>query len=127
MEIKNKFKVTQMGSNIYMYKENTLVASYSKEIGRLYTYGLSKEEKRKVIKVIKATLKEGKVTKQQAKEFYRKLCVTVYGNENQNCCGIMPVALIADHMEVSIEKANLYCNAMVKHGITERSNGMIIV
>ena len=127
MANENKYKVTRIGNNIYTYKGNTLVATYSKETGGFYTYGLSKEEKRKVSKILKGILREGKVTKQQAKEFYNKLCVTVYGNKNKNCCGIMPVALIADHMEVSIEKANLYCNAMVKHGITERANGMIIV
>ena len=122
-----KFKTKQIGNNIYVYKGNKLVATYSKETGGFYTYNLSKEEKRKVGKILKATLKEGKITKQQAKNFYKDLCGTVYGNENQNCCGIMPVALIADHMNVSIEKANLYCNAMVRHGITGRANGMIIV
>ena len=121
------YKAEQMESNIFIYKENKLVATYSKETGRLYPYNLSKEEKRKVIKLLKATLREGRVTKQQANEFYKKLCRTVYGNEEQNCCGIMPVTLIADHMEVSIEKANVYCDAMVRHGITERANGMIIV
>lgn len=123
----NRFKVSEMGSSIYVYKGKTLVASYSKETGGLYTYGLSKEEKRKVLKILKSTLKESKITKHQAKEFYKKLCYKAYGNAEMNCCGIMPVALIADHMEVSIEKANLYCNAMIKHGITERANGMIIV
>lgn len=68
-----------------------------------------------------------RITKNQAKEFYRDLCGTVYGNANKNCGGIMPVALIADHMKISVEKANAFCNAMVKYGITERSNGMIIV
>lgn len=123
----NKYEVSQIGSIIYIYKGSTLIASYSRETGGFYTYGISKEEKRKVTKLIKATLKEGKVTKQQAKEFYKKLCYKAYGNAEMNCCGIMPVALIADHMEVSIEKANLYCNAMVRHGITERANGMLIV
>ena len=122
-----KFKVTQMGSNIYIYKGNKLVGNYSRETGRFYTYDLSKEEKRKSIKVLKSILREGKVTKQQAKEFYKKLCDTVYGNENQNCCGIMPIVLIAEHMNISIEKANIFCNAMVKYRITERTNGMIIV
>lgn len=123
----DKFKVKQMGNSIYIYKENKLVGNYSRETGRFYTYDLSKEAKRKVSKILRATLREGKVTKQQAKEFYKKLCDIVYGNENQNCCGIMPVVLIAEHMDISIEKANMFCNAMVKYRITERADGMIII
>lgn len=67
------------------------------------------------------------VTREQAKEFYRDLCGTVYGDSNKNCQGIMSEALIADHMGINLIKANLFCNAMIKYGITERSNGMIIV
>ena len=67
------------------------------------------------------------ITKSNAKEFYRDLCGTVYGNANKNSCGVMSVALIADHMRISIEKANTYCNAMIKYGITERQSGMIVV
>lgn len=67
------------------------------------------------------------ITKENAKEFYRDLCGTVYGNANKNCHGIMSVGLIADHMRISIEKANDFCNAMVKYGITEKTNGMIVV
>lgn len=67
------------------------------------------------------------ITKKQAKEFYRDLCGTVYGNANKNSQGIMSIELIADHMQISIEKANEFCNAMIKYGITERSCGMIIV
>lgn len=67
------------------------------------------------------------ITKNQAEEFYRDLCGTVYGNKNKNSCGVMSVALIADHMRISIEKANVYCNSMIKYGITERQSGMIVV
>lgn len=67
------------------------------------------------------------ITKQQATEFYRDLCGTVYGNVNKTCQGIMPVCLIADHMKISMEKAKEYCDAMIKYGITERQNGMIVV
>ena len=51
----------------------------------------------------------------------------MYGDANKNCDGIMSIALIADHMRINIEKADAFCNAMIKYGITERSNGMIIV
>ena len=67
------------------------------------------------------------ITKENAKEFYRDLCGTVYGNANKNCHGIMSVGLIADRMKISIEKANMFCNAMIKYGITERQGGMIVV
>lgn len=67
------------------------------------------------------------ITKQQAKEFYRDLCGTVYGNANKTQQGIMSIGLIADHMRISVEHTNAFCNAMIKFGITERSNGMIIV
>ena len=67
------------------------------------------------------------ITKGQAKEFYRDLCGTVYGNAEKNSQGIMSIGLIADHMKISIEKANAFCNAMIKYGITERANGMIVV
>lgn len=72
-------------------------------------------------------LKKEKITKEMAKEFYRDLCGTVYGDANKNCGGVMSVALIADHMKISIEKANAFCDAMIEYRITERSNGMIIV
>lgn len=67
------------------------------------------------------------ITKEMAKEFYRDLCGTVYGDANKNSQGIMSEALIAEHMGISIEDATNFCNAMVRFGITERSNGMIIV
>lgn len=121
------YETQTMGETIYAYKGKTLVAAYSKTTGGLHTYNLSKAEKRKVTKVIIAVLRESKITKSQAKEFYRDLCGTVYGNSNKNCCGIMPVSLVADHMKISFEKANQFCDAMIKYGITERADGMIII
>jgi hypothetical protein len=67
------------------------------------------------------------ITESQATEFYRDLCGTVYGNANKNSQGVMSVGLIADHMRISIEKANAFCDAMIEYGITERQNGMIVV
>ena len=67
------------------------------------------------------------ITKEKAEEFYRDLCGTVYGDPNKNSGGVMSVGLIADHMCISIEKANLFCDAMIKFGITERQNGMVVV
>lgn len=67
------------------------------------------------------------ITKGNAHEFYRDLCGTVYGDSNKVCQGVMSVGLIADRMKISIEKANDFCDAMIKYGITERQNGMIVV
>ena len=66
-------------------------------------------------------------TEQQAKEFYRDLCGTVYGNANKKQQGVMSIGLIADHMGISVERATEFCNAMLYYGITERSSGMIVV
>lgn len=67
------------------------------------------------------------ITKPQAQEFYRDLCGTVYGNANKNCQGIMNIPMIAQHMGISNERAEEYCNAMIKYGITEKQSGMIVV
>ena len=67
------------------------------------------------------------ITKQQAENFYKYLCGTVYGNPNKNSQGIMNIPMIAQHMEISTEQAEEYCNAMIKYGVTERQSGMIVV
>ena len=67
------------------------------------------------------------ITESQAKEFYRDLCGTVYGDSSKNGQGIMNIPMIAQHMEISNDKAEEFCNAMIKYGITERQNGMIVV
>lgn len=72
-------------------------------------------------------MKKIEISKERAIEFYRDLCGTVYGNANKNSQGVMSIGLIADHMQISVEKANDFCNAMIKHGITERQGGMIVV
>jgi hypothetical protein len=59
------------------------------------------------------------ITKTQAKEFYRDLCGTVYGDANKNSQGIMNIPMIAQHMEISTDKAEEFCNAMIKYGITD--------
>ena len=68
-----------------------------------------------------------KITKPQATEFYRDLCETIYGNPNKNSQGIMNVPGIAYNMGISLEKAEEFCNAMIKYGITERQGVMIVV
>ena len=67
------------------------------------------------------------ITKGMAKEFYRDLCGTVYGNADINSQGIMSAALIADHMKMPIEKANEFLDACRRYGITERQGGAWVV
>ena len=68
-----------------------------------------------------------RITEDMAKEFYRDLCGTVYGDANKNSCGVMPVELIAEHMHMSTKRATEFCVAMILYGVTERQNGMIVV
>lgn len=67
------------------------------------------------------------ITEKQAKEFYRDLCGTVYGDCNKTSQGVMSEKLIADHMKITVEESIDFCNAMIKYGITERQSGMIVV
>ena len=68
-----------------------------------------------------------KITKEMAKEFYRDLCGTVYKGSKITCGGVMSIEAIADHMEISVERATEFCSAMIKYGITEKQGGMIVV
>lgn len=72
-------------------------------------------------------MRADRITEEMAKEFYRDLCGTVYKDSTKTCCGVMPVELIADHMDIDVERAKEFCTAMIKYGITERQNGMIVV
>ena len=67
------------------------------------------------------------ITKEMAIEFYKNLCKKVYGDENKTQGGIMTIGLIADHMQISFEKAKAFCDAMINYRITEKCSGMIIV
>ena len=67
------------------------------------------------------------ITKEMAKEFYRDLCGTVYGNTNTTCGGIMSEELIADHMKISVDLAREFLWACANYGITERQGGAWVV
>lgn len=67
------------------------------------------------------------ITKTQAREFMRDLRGTVYGDPNKANGGIMREGLVADHMKMSIEKANQFLNACIKYGITERQGGAYVI
>ena len=57
------------------------------------------------------------ITKAQATEFMRDL----------RNGGIMGAGLVADHMRISIEKANQFLNACIKYGVTERQGGAYVI
>ena len=67
------------------------------------------------------------ITYDMAKEFYRDLCGKAYGNPYKTAQGVMSIHMIADHMGISEEKAEEYCWAMIRFGITEKQYGMIVV
>lgn len=67
------------------------------------------------------------VSESQSKEFYRDLCGIVYGDCNKNSQGIMSVEMIADYMEISIERANDFLWSCARYGITERQGGAWVV
>lgn len=60
------------------------------------------------------------ITEKQAEEFYRDLQGTAKD-------GILSVEAIAEKMEISVSKANAYCQAMFKYGITEKQGGGVVV
>lgn len=68
-----------------------------------------------------------KISKERALNFYRDLCRVVYGDADKCCGGVMSVSLIADHMEIGVDLADQFCDAMIEYGITERQNGLIVV
>lgn len=67
------------------------------------------------------------ITKGMAREFYRDLCGTVYGNPDKNSGGIMSAELVADHMGISPKKATEFLRDCVQYGITERQGGGYVI
>lgn len=70
---------------------------------------------------------KGEITPDRAASFYIDLCEKVYGKPGEKCGGIMCVDMIAEHMGVSVERANEFCNEMIRDGITELQSGLIVV
>ena len=67
------------------------------------------------------------ITKKMAKEFYRDLCGTVYGDPDKNSQGIMSAEHIADLLNISVERAEDFLYACAEYGITERQGGAWVV
>lgn len=72
-------------------------------------------------------MKDNGISKGMAKEFYRDLCGTVYGDCNKNCQGIMSAEHIADLMGMTVEHATDFLYACTRYGITERQGGAWVV
>ena len=66
-------------------------------------------------------------TEAQAREFYRDLCGTVYGDANINSQGIMSAEHIADLMGESLERTTDFLWACARYRITERQGGAWVV
>lgn len=70
---------------------------------------------------------KNKITGKTAREFYRDLCGTVYGNHDINSQGIMSEEHIADLLGIPVERATDFLWACAKYGITERQGGAWVV
>ena len=132
---RNVFSAREVAENAYIYmcdfkwsKEQNKIAHTIYELLDLLKEDESEECKYWVEQIIdEINFEEEEITKEMAKEFYRDLCGTVYGDSNKNSGGVMSEPLIAEYMRISIEDAENFCAAMIKYGITEKQNGMIVV
>lgn len=60
-------------------------------------------------------------------EFLRDVRGTIFGNANRKLGRVVKVALIADMMKMSVEKANRYLWFAEKYGLTKRRAGGWII
>ena len=68
------------------------------------------------------------VTESQAREFWRDLMGTLWGDTDCKAThGIMSAALIADHMNISTEKANAFMWKCVELELSDRQGGAFVV
>lgn len=72
-----------------------------------------------------ATARE--IMESRTRGFYLNLCRRVYGSPDIKCQGIMNSALIAEHMHITPTEVDVYMEAAVCFGITERQGGMWVV
>ena len=71
---------------------------------------------------------ENLITETQAKEFWRDLMGTLWGDAKTKAThGIMSADLIADHMNISIEKAEAFLWKCVDLGLSDRQGGAFVV
>lgn len=65
-----------------------------------------------------------KITEKVARSFWADLLGTIHSNGSS---GIMSTELIADHMHISVDKAEDFMRACLKAGLTDRSCGSWVV
>ncbi len=63
----------------------------------------------------------------RARHFYRRLCRKVNGDPDKQAQGIMGEELIAEHMDMPVEKVKELLRACANYGITERQGGGWVV
>lgn len=78
-------------------------------------------------KLYEELLNSKPITKAQAREFYGDLCRTFNGNANRTSLGAASIILIAERMNITIDRASELCQALIDYRITERQGGMIVI
>ena len=69
-----------------------------------------------------------RITEQQARAFWRDLMGTLWGDPDTKAThGIMSAELVADHMNISTEKANAFMWKTVEIGLSDRQGGAFVV
>jgi len=73
-------------------------------------------------------MKTNIITEGMARGFWKDLMGTLWHNpECKTTHGTMSAALVAEHMNISEEKANDFLWVCVAYGITDRQNGGFVV
>ena len=78
-------------------------------------------------KLYEELLSSKPITEVQAREFYGDLCRTFNGNVNRTSQGVASVIMIADRMNITVDRASELCQALIDYRITEQQGGMIVV
>ena len=69
---------------------------------------------------------ETNITESAAREFWRDLMGTLRFS-TKGTHGVMSAGLIADHMQIPVEKTNAFLWKCVELGITDRQGGAFVV
>ena len=67
----------------------------------------------------------GEITKEKAESFYEDLHEKIYGNTIHH--GSIDTEMVAETMGIGDNRANEFCNAMIRYGITELESGTIVI
>ena len=69
------------------------------------------------------------MTRQEAKIFYEKLKVKVYGGDGTDNFAQVKLSpnMIATYMDISVDEAVAYCDAIVRHKLSEWEGTMLVI